>query len=206
MRYVYILTSEQTATPACGGGPPPSAPPPRHGFTLVSGLKATHDGMAMSEDHPTTPKGDYPPDAAARPSLRRLKRVGLAAAAMLVSVNIWTGAPLLAVWIGSRVVPQSGLSMGAVFVVLLVLAGSVIGLVVALGWITARYDVVAGRPAAQRRTSPWLRSMRGEREAIEKERHGVGTIERIVTISVVSAVLVFEVWFFFFARTGIPNA
>ena len=88
------------------------------------------------------------------------KRIALAVATTLVAINIWTGAPLFAVWVGSKTAGESGLSMGAVFVVILVLAVSVIGLTVALSWLSARYDVLTGRPVAARRTSPWLRSMR----------------------------------------------
>ncbi|MHB8492599.1 MAG: hypothetical protein ACYDA6_10370, partial [Solirubrobacteraceae bacterium] len=70
----------------------------------------------------------------------RVKRVGLTVAAVLVSINIWTGAPLLAVWVGSRVAPASGTSMGAILVVIVVLVASVSGLAVALTHINAAYD------------------------------------------------------------------
>jgi hypothetical protein len=132
--------------------------------------------------------------------------VALASATTLVAVNIWTGCPLLAVWVGSRFVGDSGLSMGAVFIVVVVLAVSVIALAAALTWLSAKYDRIIGRPAAARRTSPWLRSMRGEREELTKKRQGISAIERIVVISVVAAVTSFEVWFFFFAGSSLPNS
>ncbi len=131
------------------------------------------------------------------------KRIGLAAAAAFVSVNIWTGAPLLALWVGSRTVPSSGLSMGAVFVVVAVLLGSVLALVWALTWINHRYDRVTDRPQPERRTSPWLRSMRGEREDLAKQRHGASAIERVAVLSVMAAALTFNLWFFFFAGSPI---
>ena len=134
-----------------------------------------------------------------------LKRVGLLSASALAAINIWTGAPLLAVWVGSQVVGDSGLSMGAVFVVIVVLAASCIGLTVALTRLSGAYDELTGRPAAARRTSPWLRSMRGEREELTRRRHGISGIERIVVIAVVGCVLVFEIWFFFFAGSSIPR-
>jgi hypothetical protein len=133
------------------------------------------------------------------------KRIGLAIATTLVSINIWTGAPLLALWVGSQAVGSSGLSMGAVFVVVLVLAVSEIGMTVALGWLSARYDVLTGRPVAQRRTSPWLRSMRGEREEVARRSRGISGVERIVVISVVACVITFEIWFFFFAGSSLPS-
>lgn len=133
----------------------------------------------------------------------QLARVGLAAAAAFVSVNIWTGAPLLALWVGSRTVPSSGLSMGALFVVVAVLLGTVLLLVAALGRLNERYDRLTDRPQPERRTPPWLRSVRGEREDLAKQRHGVSPIERVVVVSVMAAALTFNVWFFFFAGSPI---
>lgn len=134
-----------------------------------------------------------------------LRRVALASASILVAVNVWTGCPLLAVWVGSRVVGDSGLSMSAVFVVVVVLAVGEILLTLALTWLSGRYDELTGRPQAARRTSPWLRSMRGEREEVAKRRAGVSPVERIVIFSVVACVIAFEVWFFFFAGSSLPS-
>jgi hypothetical protein len=133
------------------------------------------------------------------------KRVALASTSMLVAINIWTGAPLLALWVGSQVVGDNGLSMGAVAVVVVVLTASVLALATALTGLSAKYDQITGRPAAARRTSPWLRSMRGEREEIAKKRQGISAIERLVVITVVACTLTFEVWFFFFAGSSLPN-
>ena len=134
-----------------------------------------------------------------------VKRIALVSASALAAINIWTGAPLLALWVGSQVVGESGLSMGAVFVVVVVLAASCLLLATALTWLSARYDDLTGRPPAARRTSPWLRSMRGEREEVARKRQGISPIERIVVVSVVACVLVFEIWFFFFAGSSLPS-
>jgi hypothetical protein len=140
------------------------------------------------------------------PAIRRLERAGLATAAALVSINIWTGAPLFAVWVGSRVAPASGTSMGAIATVLVVLTVLVFALATALTRLNAAYDRLTGRDPGVRRTTPWLRSMRAEREQLARRRIRVSPIERIAVVSVVGAVLVFEVWFFFFARYSIPGA
>ena len=134
------------------------------------------------------------------------KRLGLATLSAVIAVNIWTGCPLFAVWVGSRAVGSSGLSMGAVFLVVAVLAAGEIALTFALTWLSARYDELTGRPPAARRTSPWLRSMRGEREDFAKRRQGVSPVERIVVVSVVLCVGAFEVWFFFFAGSSIGHS
>jgi hypothetical protein len=135
-----------------------------------------------------------------------LQKIGLVTASALCSINIWTGAPLLAIWVGSKVQEDStSLSMGAVLSVIVVLAVLVFLLAWLISVINARYDELTGRPAAARRTSPWMRSMRDEREADTQRKYGISGIERVVIISVVVAVLVAEVWFFFFAGSSLPN-
>jgi hypothetical protein len=135
-----------------------------------------------------------------------LKRVALLSTTMLAAVNVWTGAPLLALWAGSRVQGGSGLSMGTVFVVILILAVLEVVLGFALTWLNARYDAVTGRPQKARSTSPWLRSMRGEREDVAKKEAGVSGVERIVAIAMAGGVIAFEVWFFFFAGSSLGPA
>jgi len=136
-----------------------------------------------------------------------LKRIGLVAASALVSINIWTGAPLLAVWVGSKVQGSlTTLSMSAVFSVIAVLAATVLGLAYLLAQINRSYDALIGREPAARQTSPWLRSMRGEREADIRAKHGMTAIEKVVVVCVVAAALAFEIWFFFFAGSSLPNA
>jgi hypothetical protein len=133
-----------------------------------------------------------------------VKRLALAAAAAFVTVNIWTGAPLLALWVGSQTAGPSGLSMTAVFVVVVVLVVLVLGLVRLLTLLNDRYDRLVGR-TAERRVSPWMRSMRSERESYAKQRQGATAIERVVVASVAAAVLAFNVWFFFFAGSPLGN-
>jgi hypothetical protein len=135
-----------------------------------------------------------------------LKKIGLVAASALCSINLWTGAPLFAVWVGSKVQGNlNNLSMTAVFSVVAVLAAMVFLLAYALTWLNAKYDDLTGRPPAARHTSPWLRSMRDEREDDTRRKYGISPVERVVIVSVVAAVLVFEVWFFFFAGSSLPN-
>jgi hypothetical protein len=96
--------------------------------------------------------------------------------------------------------------MRAIFVVVVVLAVTELVLTLALMRVSAAYDELSGRPRAERRTSPWLRSMRGEREEFARRREGISAVERVAVISVVAAVLAFEIWFFFFAGSPLPNA
>jgi hypothetical protein len=140
-------------------------------------------------------------------SKHRVQRLALVIASALTSINIWTGAPLLAVWVGSQVqAAQDRLSMTALFAVVVTLAATVFALAWLLAWINGRYDELTGRSQEARYTSPWLRSMRGERETDIRRKHGISAVERVVVISVVGAVLAFEVWFFFFAGSSLPSA
>jgi hypothetical protein len=135
-----------------------------------------------------------------------LKKIGLVTASALCSVNLWTGAPLFAVWVGSKVQGNlNNLSMTAVFSVIVVLAVVVFILGFTLTWLNAKYDELTGRPAAARQTSPWLRSMRDEREGDVRRKYGMSGVERMVVFCAVAGVLAFEVWFFFFAGSSLPN-
>jgi hypothetical protein len=136
----------------------------------------------------------------ARRSLRRgLTRVLLGALTTLVSVNLWTGGPLLALWIGSRVETAVGqLSMAAVGITVVALIIETLLLYKLLAWLSVRYDAAIGRERP-RQQAPWLKPMSGERRALAVRRP-LSAVERIVIGSVVVAVLCFEVWFFFFAH------
>lgn len=126
-------------------------------------------------------------------------RIVLGALTTLVSVNLWTGGPLLALWVGSRVQAAVGqLSMAAVGATLAILIVETFGLYQLLALLTARYNVAIGR-TLPRRQAPWMKPMSGERRALEV-RQPLSAPERIVVVSVVAAALLFEVWFLFFAH------
>ena len=78
-----------------------------------------------------------------------LKRATMAAVTAIVTVNVWTGCPLLALWVGSRAVGRHDLSMGAVVVVLIVLALLEGAMLLLLGVAVERLRR-ADRAAAQR--------------------------------------------------------
>jgi hypothetical protein len=137
------------------------------------------------------------------PRLLIFKRAAMAGLTAFITINIWTGCPLLALWVGSQVVGQRSLSMAAVGVVLVVLAVSVFALALALTWLNNVYDEITGRPRAERR-SAWLRSMRAEAEAHVSQRVGITPLERIVVINVYLAVIAIVVWFVFFAGPPTP--
>jgi hypothetical protein len=133
-----------------------------------------------------------------------LKRATMAAATAFISINLWTGAPLLALWVGSQVEAKTTLTMSAVLVVMLVLAVLLTGMAVALTWLNNTYDELIGRQRTERRV-PWLRSMRAEAEGHISSRAGITALERIVMISVYIAVITLLIWLVFFAGSMVPG-
>ncbi len=136
--------------------------------------------------------------ASARGGAVNAKRLALAAATAFLTVNIWTGAPVLALWVGSKAEGQRTLSMGAIFVVVVTLAVLLFAMTLALAWLNNAYDELVGRTHVERRV-PWLRSMRAEAEGHISQRVGVTLLERIVVANVYVVVIGFMVWLVFFA-------
>ena len=141
-----------------------------------------------------------------RPRSSIFKRLLLGAGVAIVALNIWTGAPLLALWIGSRMQPDTQPTMSSVFLVAFLLALFCAILVWALGRLSAAYDRARGAKPPPRQQAPWMRSMRGERaKDLKRERPTTGP-EKIMIAVVVLAVLCFEGWFFFLASSPLPQS
>jgi hypothetical protein len=119
----------------------------------------------------------------------------------LAAVNLFTGAPVAAVWAGSQVQgAQGGLSMTALLVVIVVLAALCLGLVWALGRLGHAHDALAGRPEARRQTT-WLRPFNAPLE--KGGGGGLSALDKVLVCAVVAAGLAFEGWFFFLAGSSI---
>jgi hypothetical protein len=132
-----------------------------------------------------------------------LKRIAIVVATGLAAVNLWTGAPLLAIWVGSQAQGGQVLSLRGVLTVLVVLSASAFLLGWVLAWLSAKYDQLIGRPPTLARTSPWQRRMRGELDEHLRTRYALSAPERVLAACVIAGVLAFEVWFFFFAGSSI---
>ena len=132
-----------------------------------------------------------------------MKRLGLAAAMTVVGLNIYTGSPLLALWVGSRVQGEGPPSMAAVALVVLVLGVCSVTLAFLLSRLGTKYDELAGTAPTTRKHAPWLRSMRGEREQQPGERVQLTMLEKVMVGLVVVAVVAIEVCFFFFSGSPI---
>jgi hypothetical protein len=138
------------------------------------------------------------PSTHQRPPRHMLKRVGLAAATAFVTANIWTGCPLVALWVGAQTVQERRITMTSVFVIVAVLTVLVFASVYAISWLNATYDELIGRPHIERRPA-WMRSMRAEAEGRAVQRVGITALERVVMLNVYVAVILLAVWLVFFA-------
>ncbi len=134
----------------------------------------------------------------------RIKPILLAAAMAFLALNVWTGAPLLAVWIGSKVQgEESQPSMGAYVVVILSLIAFSWGLYQLLKIAMRAYQEATGTMPTVRTHAPWLRSMRGERVDHRQAATRISGAEKIVVVTVLVAAIAFEIWFFFFSGSSI---
>jgi hypothetical protein len=151
-----------------------------------------------------SPGGLVPPAAdrrAAGPGERSghmAKRVVLAAATAFLTVNIWTGCPLIALWVGAQTVQERRITMTSLFVIVVVLAVLVFASAFAIAWLNASYDALIGRPHIEHRPA-WMRSMRAESEGYVRRRVGITALERVVMLNVYVAVIALATWFVFFA-------
>jgi hypothetical protein len=132
-----------------------------------------------------------------------LKRAAMAGVTALATVNIWTGCPLVALWVGSRAVGTSELSMSAVVVVIAVLGVLEFAMTLVLAWLTNAYDELIGLRRPEH-PATWTRRLCAPESAGLTRRLGITSLEGIVVINVYVAVLTLVVWYLFFAAHPAP--
>ncbi len=121
-----------------------------------------------------------------------------------LALNVWTGSPLLAVWIGSKVQgEESQPSMAAYVVVILSLIAFSWGLYQLLKVVMGAYQDATGTRPTVRTHAPWLRSMRGERHDSAAAKTRISGAEKVVVVTVLIAAAAFEIWFFFLSGSSI---
>ncbi len=126
---------------------------------------------------------------------RTLKRVGVAGVIAFLATNIWTGAPLLAMWVGAQAAGDQSLSMRGVSVVVFVLAAIAYTLVALLTRLSRIYDGLAQRPVVAEQRKAWLRSMRAEEKSDVEQLRGIAAPEVIVILNVWAALASLAIWY-----------
>lgn len=123
----------------------------------------------------------------------------------VAALNIWTGAPLVALWVGSQAQGSGHPTMTSVGVVVVTFAALGYGLVALLSWLGGLHDRLTGVTPRVSAHAPWLRSMRGERPLYDDEAPRLTALERVLVVTVVVVTIVFEVWFLFYSTSPIDN-
>jgi hypothetical protein len=143
--------------------------------------------------------------AASTGPIARVKRAGLLAAMTAVGLNVWTGSPLLALWVGSRAQGGGAPQMGPVGLVAVCLGVFSFVLVRVLRRLGGAYDRLIGRPPTVREHVPWLRSLRGERPHEAGEEYSLSALDILLCAMVIVVLAVFEYWFFFLSTSSIDQ-
>jgi hypothetical protein len=133
---------------------------------------------------------------------RRIARTAVLSAIAVLTLNLWTGGPMLAVWIGSRLQGSGPTTTWAVGLVIAILGAISWAILRALAMLNHAYDRLTGRPQVRHRTA-WLRSVRGERS--DSDRTGVSAADMVLIAIVAVAILAFEIWFFFYSGSPIDQ-
>jgi DNA-binding transcriptional regulator YbjK len=116
-------------------------------------------------------------------------------------MNVWTGAPLLALWAGALVAGEQSLSMRGVCVAVLVLAAVAYAIAVVITKLSQLYDELAERPRTSDIRQSWLRSMRAEEKSEIAAREGVTAPDVIVVLNVCIAIASLIAWYALLAST-----
>ena len=112
------------------------------------------------------------------------------------SVFMWIGVPVLWLYLASRLYESSQPSFGVYFGVLVAIAASMAVMGKLLGMLNRWHMTLTGNLPRKREQTIWLKSMRGD--ATAKRQHGV--LATVMAVSVGIALVLFGVWFFFFAE------
>ncbi len=114
------------------------------------------------------------------------------------SIFMWLGVPVLWVYIASQLSESTQPSATMILLIIVGIGVSILVLAKLLGVANHAHQVVTGTLPDRRDQTVWMRSMRGER-VVEREHGILGTV---MTVSVSLALLLFGIWFFFFAEGG----
>jgi hypothetical protein len=128
---------------------------------------------------------------------------GIVAVTASIAIGTWTGAPLLALWLGSHVAGQRPLSAAAVIVVAAVLVVLAFAAAITLTRLSGTYDRLAGRERTERGPA-WLRSLRAETAGDVDRRKSITLPEVIVIVNVYAAIIGLVVWWALLAGPPAP--
>jgi hypothetical protein len=132
---------------------------------------------------------------------RRLLAALLIALMAIGSILLWLGIPVGWLYLVSRLVKSSQPSMGPYVLLIVGIPASMIVVGKALSKLNRVYAEVTGTTSSARVRSPWMKSMRGERDSGRQRT----VLDVVMVWSVALALLCFGVWFFAFAGSSLPS-
>jgi hypothetical protein len=132
---------------------------------------------------------------------RKLLGALLIALMAIGSILLWLGIPVGWLYLVSRLVNSSQPSMGPYVLLIVGIPASMIVVGKALSKLNRVYGEVTGTTPTMRVRSPWMKSMRGERDS-GRERT---VLDVVMVWSVAVALLCFGIWFFAFAGSSLPS-
>ncbi len=136
-----------------------------------------------------------------RSASTRLAAAGLVALMVLGSLMLWIGNPAIWLWLGSKLQSSTQPSLGPYMAVFVGLVVSSVGTFLLLARLNGAYGRVTQTTPAVRVRLPWHRGLRSQNEG----RVPVSVLDVVMAISVGTALLVFLVWFLFFAGSSLPT-
>jgi hypothetical protein len=132
---------------------------------------------------------------------RRLLAVVLIALMAIGSILLWLGIPVGWLYLVSRMVSSSQPSMGPYVLVLVGIPASMIVVGKLLSKLNRAYGQLTHTAPSTRMRSPWLKSLRGERDSGRPRT----VLDVVMVWSVGLALLCFLIWFFVFAGSSLPT-
>jgi hypothetical protein len=132
---------------------------------------------------------------------RRLLAVLLIALMAIGSVLLWLGIPIGWLYLVSHLVSSSQPSMGPYVLVLVGIPASMVVVGKALSKLNRAYGQLTHTTTSRRMRTPWLKSMRGERESARPRT----VLDVVMVWSMAVALVCFAIWFFVFAGSSLPT-
>ena len=128
----------------------------------------------------------------------RLLAAALAVVIVVGSALVWIGVPVAGLWLAGRVTTDA---LTAVLFALIAIPTTMVG----LGWLlyraSGRYERLRG--TERHRSSPpsWRSSLGEERASDRRRKGGRPLIDIAMTASLITALIVMAIWFFFYAQS-----
>ena len=130
--------------------------------------------------------------------MNRALAIGLILLMAAGSVMLWLGVPFLWIWGASQVAGSTQPTLGPIVAVLVGMPISMMVIGKGLSSLNRLYGEVTATTATTRVQTPWLKSMRGERDSGRPRT----VLDVVMVVSVSVALGVFGFWFLVLAEGG----